>query len=40
MTAALQKVIRTTKFSITGIPYENEWGEIDNPNDLDNFNQP
>ena len=37
MTAALQYLILHTKISVTGVPYENEWGEIDTPSDLEKF---
>ena len=34
MTSMLQKVIESAKVSITAVPYDGEWGEVDSPNDL------
>ncbi len=35
MTRILQAVIKKSKFPVIGIPYENEWGEIDSESDLE-----
>ena len=37
MTSALQYLILHKKLSVIGVPYENEWGEIDTPSDLEKF---
>lgn len=34
MTSVLQKVIESGRVSVTALPYNGEWGEVDSPNDL------
>ena len=38
MTRILQAVIEQLKFPIIGVPYKNDWGEIDSESDLQKFN--
>lgn len=38
MTRVLQAVIEQLKFPIIGVPYKNDWGEIDSESDLQKFN--
>ncbi len=38
MTRVLQTVIEQSKFPVTGVSYENEWGEIDSESDLQKYN--
>ncbi len=37
MTNLLQYLVLQTKLSVIGVPYEDEWGEIDTPSDLEKF---
>ena len=38
MTRVLQTIIEKSKFTVTGVPYEDKWGEIDTENDLELYN--
>jgi hypothetical protein len=40
MTGMLQKIIEDGHMDIHTVPYENEWGEIDNITDLGVYAQP
>jgi choline kinase len=37
MTGTLQKVIEASHLSITAVPYEGDWGEIDSAKDLESY---
>ena len=39
MTSALQKIINNGNFILKGIPYSDEWGEVDNSSDLEFYNK-
>jgi len=39
MTSALQKIIDNENLILKGIPYSDEWGEVDNSSDLEFYNK-
>ena len=39
MTSALQNIINNGNFILKGIPYSDEWGEVDNSSDLEFYNK-